>query len=64
MPIDMAVEKPRPRVISHETNCYFISLIAHADYVTQYRVVVVIRTVTCTANDIKTMAMKVDGMLS
>jgi hypothetical protein len=64
MPIDMAVEEPRPRVISHETNCYFVSRIANADYVTNYRVVVVIRTVPCTANDMETMAMKMDGMLS
>ncbi len=40
-----------------------ISLIANADYVTDYRVVPVIGTVPCTANDIERMAMKMDRML-
>ncbi len=59
----MAMEEPRPRVISNKTNCNLISLIANADYVTDYRVVPVIGTVPCTANDIERMAMKMDRML-
>lgn len=64
MPIDMAVENPRSRVNSLKTNCYFISRGANAHYVTKYRVVVVIRTVTCTADDVEIMAVKMNGMLS
>lgn len=64
MPIDMAVENPRSRVIGLKTNRYFISRSANAHYVTKYGVVIVIRTVTCTANDIETMAVKMNGMLS
>lgn len=64
MPIDMAVEEPRPRVISNKTNRDFISRTANADYVTHYRVVIVIGTVPCTANDVESMAMKMDRMLS
>ena len=64
MPIYMAVEEPRPGVISHKTNRDFISRSANADYVTQYRVVPVIGTVPCTANDIERMTMKVDGVLT
>jgi hypothetical protein len=60
----MTVEKPWPRVISHKTNRNFVSRIAHADYVTQYRVVIVIGTVPCTANYIKGVSMKMDRMLS
>ena len=60
----MAVEKPRSSVISHETNCYVIPRAANADYVTNNRVVVVIRIAPCTANDMEIMAMKVNGMLS
>jgi hypothetical protein len=59
----MAMEEPRPRVISHETNCNFISRIANADYVTNYRVDPVVGTVPCTADDIERMTMKMDGML-
>jgi hypothetical protein len=64
MPINMAMEKPRPRVISHKPNRNIISLFAHADYVTYYGVVPVVGTVPCTANDIERMAVKVDGMLT
>jgi hypothetical protein len=64
MPIDMAVEKPWPRVISYETNRNFISRTAHVDYVTQYRVVIVIGAVPCTANYIESVAMKMNRMLS
>ncbi len=60
----MAVEKPRPRIISHKTNRNFISRAANANYVTHYRVVEVISAVPCTANDMKTMPMKMNGMLS
>ena len=63
MPVNMAMEEPRPGVIGHKTNCNFISRIANADYVTNYRVVPVIRTVPCTADDIERMAVKMDGML-
>lgn len=59
----MAVEKPCPRVISYKTNRNVISRIAHADYVAQYRVVIVIRAVPCTANYIESVAMKVNRML-
>jgi hypothetical protein len=64
MPINMAMEEPRPGVISHKTNRNIISRSANADYVTQYGVVPVIGTVPCTANDIERMAMKMDGMLT
>lgn len=64
MPIYMAVEEPRPGVIGHKPNRDFISRSANADYVTQYRVDPVIGSVTCAANDIERMTMKVDGMLT
>jgi hypothetical protein len=60
----MTMEEPRPRVISHKTNCNLISRITHADYVTNYRVDPVIGRTPCTANDIERMAMKMDGMLT
>jgi hypothetical protein len=59
----MAMEEPRPGVISHKTNCNFISLIANANYVTNYRVDPIIGTVPCTADDIERMAVKMNGML-
>lgn len=62
MPINMAVEKPCPRVISHKTNRNLITRIAHADYVTQYRVVIVIGAVPCTVNYIESVAMKMNRM--
>ena len=64
MPIDMAVEKPCTRVISYKTNRNFISRIAHGEYVTQYRVVIVIGAVRCTANYIESVPMKMNRMLS
>ena len=64
MPIDVAMEEPWSRVISHKTNRDLIPRIAHVDYVTHYRVVPVIRTIPCTADDIERMAMEMDGMLS
>ena len=59
----MAMEEPRTRVIGHKTNRNIISGTANADYITQYRVVPVIGTVPCTADDIERMAMKMDGVL-
>jgi hypothetical protein len=64
MPVNMAMEEPRPGVIGHKTNRDIISLIADADYVTQDRVVPVIGTVPCTANNIERMAVEMDGMLT
>ena len=64
MPVNVAMEKPRPRVISHKPNRNVISRIAHADYVTNYGVDPVVGTVSCTANDIERMAMKMDGVLT
>ena len=64
MPINMAVEEPWSRVISHKANRNLISRSADADYVTHYRVVPVIGTVPCAANDPKGMAMKMDRMLT
>jgi hypothetical protein len=64
MPINMAVEEPRSRVISHKANRNLIPQIADADYITHYRVVPVIGTVPRTANDPEGMAMKMDRMLT
>jgi hypothetical protein len=64
MPIDVAMEEPWPRVISHKTNRDFISCIAYADHITHYRVIPIIGTVPCTANDPEGMAVKMDGMLT
>jgi hypothetical protein len=64
MPINVAMEEPWARVISHKTNRDLIPRIAHIDYVTHYRVVPVIRTIPRTADDVERMAMKVDRMLS
>jgi hypothetical protein len=60
----MAMEEPGPRVVSHKTNGNLISRIAHADYVTNYRVEPVIGSTPCTANDIERMAMKMNRMLT
>jgi hypothetical protein len=64
MPINMAMEEPRPRIIGDKTNRNLISPIANADYVAQYRVVPVIGTVPGTADDVERMAMKMDRMLA
>jgi hypothetical protein len=64
MPVDMAVEKPWSRVISHKTDRNIISQISHADHVTQYRVVIVICAVPCTANNIESVSMKMNRVLS
>jgi hypothetical protein len=53
MPVNMAMEEPWPGIIGHKTNCNFITRIANADYVTDYRVVPVIGTVPCTADDVE-----------
>jgi hypothetical protein len=63
MPIDMAVEEPRTRVVGHKANRNLISRFTNADYVTHYRVVPIVGTVPCTANNMERMAMEMDGML-
>ena len=64
MPINMAMEEPRARVVRQKTNRNIISSSANADYVTHYRVVPVIGTIPSTANDMERMAMKMDGVLT
>jgi hypothetical protein len=64
MPVDMAVEQPRPRVINRKTEGNFISCSTNADYVTYNSVIPVIGTVPCTADDMEIMTMKMDGMLT
>jgi hypothetical protein len=66
MPINVAVEEPWTRVISHKTNRDFRARIriAHIDHITHCRVVPIIGIIPCTANDPEGMAMKMDGMLT
>ena len=64
MPVNMAMEEPRSRVISLEPNRDIIPGIADVNHVTQDGVIKIVSAVPCTAYDVEGMSVKMDGMLS
>jgi hypothetical protein len=63
VPIDVAVEEPRARVVSHEPDRDIIGFDAYVHDVAYDGVVEVVRRTSCAANDVEGMPMQVDRML-
>ena len=63
MPIDVAVEEPRARVIRKEADCDIVAGVADVHDVAEDRVIIIVSRVTGTAYDGKRMSMQVNGML-
>ena len=63
MPVNVAVEEPRARVVSIEPDRDIIAEVAHAHDITDDRVIIVVRVITSTADNEEVMAMQVNWML-
>jgi hypothetical protein len=63
VPIDVAVEEPRPRVVGLEPDRDIIVHVADAYDVTYNRVVKVVRRVARAADDVEDMSMQVERVL-
>jgi hypothetical protein len=63
VPIDMAVEEPRARVVSHEPNRDVIVRGADAYDVAHDGVVIVVRRVARATDDVEDMSMHMDRVL-
>jgi hypothetical protein len=63
VPINVAVEEPRTRVVSHESDRDIIIRAPDAYDVAHNGVVEVVRRVSCAADDVEDMAMQVKRVL-
>jgi len=63
VPIDVAVQEPRARIVSEEPKRDIIARVTNAYDVADDGVVVVVRRVSCTADNVKAMPMQVHRVL-
>jgi hypothetical protein len=63
VPIDVAMEEPRARVICEEPDRDIITGVADAHDVAEDRVIIVVRGITSTAYNSERMSVQVNGML-
>jgi len=63
VPIDVAVEEPRPRVVREEPDRNIITGVADVHDIAEDRVLKVVRGVTSTSYDSERMSMQVNRML-
>jgi hypothetical protein len=63
VPIDVAVEEPRSRIVREETDREFVTGVTHTHDITDDRVVVVVGRVPCAPDYIEIMSMQMNGVL-
>ena len=63
MPINVAMQEPRARIVSHETDRYVVPNIPSGHYIAPYGVDVVVLIAPCTANDIKGVSVQMEWVL-
>jgi hypothetical protein len=63
MPVDVAAEEPRTRVVSEESDRHTLPRVSHAHNVTDDGVVKVVGRIASAADDMKCVAMQVDRVL-
>lgn len=63
MPINMAVQEPRTRVVRSEPEGYIVRTSAHTDDIPTNRICVVVCRAPGDAHNIKGMAVKMDRVL-
>jgi len=64
VPIDVAVQEPRSRVVSEESDRHIIPRISHAHDIAYDRVVIVVSRISSTANHMEVVPVQVDRMLA
>jgi hypothetical protein len=63
VPVDVAMEEPRARVVREEPDCDIITEVADVHDVAEDGIVIVVRGVTTAAYNSERMSMQVNGML-
>lgn len=63
MPVNMAVQEPRARIVRLKAERNIITTGPDADDISTYRICVVIIGTACDPYDVECMTMKVEGML-
>ena len=63
MPIDVAVQEPRARIVREESDRDIIPRISHAHDVADDRVVVVVSRISSAADHVEVVPMQVDRVL-
>jgi len=63
VPVDMAVEEPRARIVGEETNRDIIPSVTNTHDITKNRVVKVVRRVTDAADHMEVVAVQMNRML-
>ena len=63
VPIDVAVQEPRAKIVSEESDRHIIPCISHAHDIADDRVVIVVSRTSSTADHVEVVPMQVDRML-
>ena len=63
VPIDVAVQEPRARVVSEESDCDIIPGISHAHDIADDRVNIVESRISSAADHVEVVAVQMDRML-
>jgi hypothetical protein len=64
VPIDVAVQEPRSRVVSEESDRHIIPRISHAHDIADHGVVIVVSRISSAANHMEVVPVQVDRMLA
>jgi len=63
VPIDVAVQEPRARIVSEESDRHIIPRISHAHDIADDRVVIVVSRTSSAADHVEVVSMQVDRVL-
>jgi hypothetical protein len=64
VPIDVAMQEPRTRIVSEESERHIIPRISYAHDVADDRVVIVVSRISGTADHVEVMPVQVDRVLA
>lgn len=64
VPVDMAMQEPRSRIVRHESNRRIVAHISSIDRIPPHGVVVIINRAACASNGPERMAMQMERMRS
>ena len=63
VPIDVAVQEPRARIVSEEPDCHIIPRISHAHDIADNRVNIVVCRISSAADHVEVVPVQVDRVL-
>jgi hypothetical protein len=63
VPINVAVEEPRARIVREESDRHVVARVTHAHNVADDRIVIVVSRISSAADDVEGMPVQVDRVL-